>query len=122
MASLTTAALSKDRNNAEGLLGSVAVFPGTRGVWVANSMEVLSFVVTADDVVLRGAEVGLVKACCSHNGQLCVFVEPMARVRALSTHTDVVRCTGELVVWQAMELCLALAWRRSDAFWHVVRM
>ena len=124
MASFSTALMSKHRADGDGLLGKSDVLLDVPDAWVADSMEVMSVTIAVDDVVVRGTEVGLVKACCIYGGRLCAFVEPLGFVRLMSEQTHVVECTGRLVVWQAVELCSAVAWHRPDASaqWRVIRM
>ena len=123
MASLSSSVWSKDRPiSAEGLVGTTSVLPGVDDAWVADNVEIMAVTIAVDDVVVRGHSVGLVKACCLHNTLLCAFVEPLAIEMALSVHADMLTCTGNLEVWPAAELRLAVAWQRTGASFRVVRM
>jgi hypothetical protein len=85
-------------------------------------MQVLGRTISVDDIVWHSSGFGLVRACCLSEEHLCAFVEVLAVVRPISQHSDVVRCTGQLALWEATEMHLTVAWRRSGGELHVVRM
>jgi hypothetical protein len=117
--------MNTPQRTGDGLLGKTVMMPDVPDAWVADSMQVMgmSCIFDIDDVLVRGPDVGLVKACCMHRRRLCAFVEPLVLVEQISEHTVIVRSTAALVVWHAEEICQVLAWRRSaaDNLWHVIR-
>lgn len=122
LASLSTAEWNQAAvDRPTGLLGSVAALPGLDDVWVADRMEVYSTEISVNDVVYNDQEAGYVKACCSNGLILLAFVEPLVFIQAMSHHSQVVRFSGELVVWPATSLQLAAAWRRVHESLVVLR-
>ena len=106
---------------AAGLLGRVARTPGS-DIWVADSMDTCFVEVSVDDVVLRGTDVGVVRACCQAGVLLFCYVEVLHHVRDMTPHSVVVRPSGNLASWRAADCRLPRAWRsRADGAFVVVR-
>ena len=77
------------------------------------------------DLVFCESSVGFVIACCSEGGDLFVVVEELLFVKRVSTHSDAwrpPRQDGQLKVWAATRLELAVAWYAERDTWVVLRI
>lgn len=97
-----------------GLLGPFAPLPGVENAFIADRMEIFSAEISVADVLFRGEAAATVRACCLHVGVRCVFVDVMAILQRPSEHSIIAACTGRLVVWEATDVRLALAWRPCE--------
>jgi hypothetical protein len=112
IASLATKITTSDEGFGCGLVGpQVALGDGAQ---IADCVATPGFHVSVGDFVARGRAVGSVSACCSHWGQLVVFVDVHIPLRDASAHTAEYTSAGRLAVWHTAELQLCLAWRRLD--------
>ena len=94
-----------------GLLGRTAPFPGLLGARIADKMEAAGVQYSVGDVVLLGDYVGVVAACATEGGELWAVVSQLQSVADVTSTSSRYRDAGVRVVWQALSLTLALAWR-----------
>lgn len=122
MASLTSEVWHSSREPGQhGLVGRVAALPGVAAAFVADRMSVYHVEISIGDVVFRGAVGGKVRACCQDGLVLTAFVDVLAVVDRISDHSSMCAETGRLVVWEATDLTLAVAWRDTAGGILVVR-
>ena len=72
----------------------------------------------------RGAELGVVVACCQDESGLCVIVEKANLVRDVSEHSSIWRMDQHArEIWQAHEVIPCAAWKfESDVEVTVIAM
>jgi hypothetical protein len=114
LASLSSKIWTADEPVVQGLVGRHSALPGSDDAYVADRMEVFGSEVCVDDVVTKGADLGMVRACCLHRAELVAFVEVLDVRHQRSEHTCECCLAGRLDVWPAIDLQLAIAWRHLE--------
>ena len=126
MASVVTRQLQASRGElatVDGIVGNATVLPGEPGTWIAEKLAIFGVEVSVGDVVHRGGDVGLVKACAEAHGTLAVYVEVLDLIAAVTDTAGKHAFTGRLELWSASEIVLRTAWRmRPDGNIFVCRM
>jgi hypothetical protein len=107
----------------DGLVGRCAPLPGFPGVHVADKLSVLNIEVSVDDIIVRGADAGVVVACALEVGRLLVVVDLLVQTGIRSSHTAVFQSAGQQDVWRASDVGHCLAWyNQPDGSFVVIRM
>ena len=105
------------------LVGRCAPLPGLPGVRVADKLSVLNIEVSVDDIIVRGADAGVVVACALEGGRLLVVVDLKVQTSNRSNHTAVFQLAGQHDVWSASDVGHCLAWyNQPDGSFVVNRM
>jgi hypothetical protein len=105
------------------LVGRCAPLPGFPGVCVADKLSVLNIEVSVDDIIVRGADAGVVVACALEGGRLLVVVDVLVQTGIRSSHTAVFQSAGQQDVWSASDVGHCLAWyNQPDGSFVVIRM
>ena len=91
---------------------------------MADSMRVGGGVYLAvGDIVFCDYSAGLILACAIERGRLFAIVERMALVRQFTENSVVLRKSGSLAVWGAVNLFPAEAWYLiENQDWAVLRL
>ena len=98
-----------------GLLGITAPWPARPTTSIGDKMDIFNFEVAVDDVVLRGNDAGVVRACAAEAGTLFAFVEPLGEATTVSPQGIAFRTKGAISLWPAAELRHCVGWqRRAD--------
>ena len=95
------------------LLGRTSLLDGMPVVLVSDKMAIHSFMVTVDEVVLRGHEAGVVLACAREGLELFCFVAPMVKLAQVTVQAVKFRRTTTLAVWRAADLQQCIAWKED---------
>ena len=94
-----------------GLIGRTSKLDEAPQVLIGEKAMIHSFMVSTQDVVMRGLQAATVVACAVDEGELFFFVTPMTQVEEVTTFARKYRPTARLAVWQAAQVQQCLAWR-----------
>ena len=94
------------------------------GAKIADSMDVVSVIVSRGDMVYRPSDVGLigmVVACCESAGALFGIVRPTTMTKRISEQAAEYKLHDNLEYWPGPDLRICLAWQFVDDIAMVVR-
>lgn len=99
----------------DGLVGRQGPLLGCPGVVCSDRMQAHTLDIARGDVVARGGQMGVVRACVRQGSALGVLVETTTVRRRLASHSVVVSCTNSLQAWSSRELVPCIAWKAISA-------
>jgi hypothetical protein len=116
----------QDRSDIDGgLEGSVARWPGSQNIRVADRMSYMGIHVSRGDVVFNKDAAGLVIACVEELiGDRCQYiavVTVMEHIRVVSEHSGCWRVSAEQALWPAIVVVAAVAWYGAEDNLTVIR-
>lgn len=104
---------ARQASDVAGLRGPTAYLADCAGVLVADRLQCLALEVAVGDIVFRGGAAGQVLACCLAGPDLCVLVQMLVRIAAVSEHSATWQASADREAWLATEVEQCLAWRSA---------